>query len=109
MRMQFVLDKRTNKLLEELAAYQGGNRSLVVRRAIQVYSDVESQLDEIEADPGFQAMMAKSDADTSKRVGWFPMKMSCPGLVHFQNQKLKNADGPNHLDCFRQESFPGTA
>jgi predicted transcriptional regulator len=63
MRKQFVLDKRTNKLLEELASYNGGNRSLIVRQAIQVYSDMEDRLDKIEADPAFQAMMAKSDAD----------------------------------------------
>jgi predicted transcriptional regulator len=41
MRRQFVIDKKTNKLLEELASYHGGNRSLVVRHAIQVYSDME--------------------------------------------------------------------
>ena len=63
MRKQFVLDKRTNKLLEELASYNGGNRSLIVRQAIQVYSDMEDRLDRIEADPAFRAMMAKSDAD----------------------------------------------
>jgi predicted transcriptional regulator len=63
MRKQFVLDKRTDKLLEELASYNGGNRSLIVRQAIQVYSDMEDRLDKIEADPAFQAMMAKSEAD----------------------------------------------
>jgi predicted transcriptional regulator len=63
MRKQFVIDKKTNKLLEELAAYHGGNRSLVVRYAIQVYSDMEDRLEEIETHPAFQAMMAKSDAD----------------------------------------------
>ena len=63
MRKQFVLDKRTDKLLDELASYRGGNRSLVIREAIQVYSDMEDRLDEIEADPAFQAMMAKSDED----------------------------------------------
>jgi predicted transcriptional regulator len=63
MRMQFVLDKRTNKLLEELAAYQGGNRSLIVRQAIQMYSEMEDRLDKIEADPAFRSMMANSDAD----------------------------------------------
>jgi predicted transcriptional regulator len=63
MRKQFVLDKRTNKLLEELASYRGGNRSLVIREAIQVYADMEDRLDRIEADPAFQEMMAKSDAD----------------------------------------------
>ncbi len=63
MRRQFVLDKRTNRLLEELASHNGGNRSLIVRQAIQVYADVEDRLDKIEADPAFQAMMARSDAD----------------------------------------------
>jgi len=63
MRKQFVLDKRTDKLLEELASYNGGNRSLIVRQAIQVYSDMEDRLDKIEADSAFQAMMAKSETD----------------------------------------------
>ncbi len=63
MRHQFVLDKRTNKLLEELASYRDGNRSVIVREAIQLYADMEDRLDRIEADPAFQEMMAKSDAD----------------------------------------------
>ena len=63
MRRQFVLDKRTNKLLEELASYRAGNRSMVVREAIQYYADMEDQLDKIEADPKFKKMMAQSDAD----------------------------------------------
>jgi len=61
MRRQFVLDKHTNELLEELASYRAGNRSLVVREAIQVYADMEERLDQIEADPAFQKMMAESD------------------------------------------------
>jgi len=63
MRHQFVLDERTNKLLEELASYRDGNRSVIVREAIQLYADMEDRLDKIEADPSFQKMMAKSDAD----------------------------------------------
>ncbi len=63
MRKQFVLDKRTDKLLDELASYRGGNRSLVIREAIQVYSDMEDRLERIEADPAFQAMIAESDED----------------------------------------------
>jgi predicted transcriptional regulator len=63
LRHQFVLDKRTNKLLEELASYCDGNRSVIVREAIQLYADMEDRLDKIEADPAFQKMMAKSDAD----------------------------------------------
>ena len=63
MRHQFVLDERTNKLLEELASYRDGNRSVIVREAIQLYADMEDRRDKIEADPAFQKMMAKSDAD----------------------------------------------
>lgn len=63
MRRQFVLDKKTNKLLEELASYRAGNRSMVVREAIQYYADMEDEIDKIEADPKFQKMMAQSDAD----------------------------------------------
>jgi hypothetical protein len=35
---------------------------LVVRHAIQVYSDMEDRWEEIETNPAFQAMMAKSAA-----------------------------------------------
>ncbi len=63
MRKQFVLDKRTNKLLEELASYRGGNRSIVIREAVQVYSDMEDHLDKIEGDPAFQDMVRNSDRD----------------------------------------------
>jgi predicted transcriptional regulator len=61
MRRQFVLDKRTNKILENLASYRAGNRSMVIREAIQLYADMEDRLDKIEADPAFQKMMDESD------------------------------------------------
>jgi predicted transcriptional regulator len=61
VRKQFVLDKRTNKLLDELASYRGGNRSLIIREAIQAYSNMEDRLEKIEADPAFQKMMEESD------------------------------------------------
>lgn len=63
MRHQFVLDKKTNKLLNELASYRAGNRSMVVREAIQRYADMEDHLDKIEADPAFQKMITRSEAD----------------------------------------------
>jgi predicted transcriptional regulator len=63
VRRQFVLDKHTDQLIEELASYRAGNRSLVIREAVQVYADIEERLDELEARAGFQQMMAKSDAD----------------------------------------------
>ncbi|HEV2101296.1 MAG TPA: hypothetical protein VGR58_00825 [Candidatus Acidoferrum sp.] len=61
MRKQFVLDKRTDKLLNELAYYAGGNRSMVIREAIKLYSHMEDRLEKIEADPAFQKMMKESD------------------------------------------------
>ena len=63
MRRQFVLDKRTNRLLEELAADRDGNRSRVIREAIQAYADREAHLDQIESDPKFIEMMERSEAD----------------------------------------------
>lgn len=62
-RRQFVLDEKTNRLLEDLAADHAGNLSFVVREAIQVYADLEADLERIEADPGFQAMMRRSEDD----------------------------------------------
>jgi len=63
MRCQFVLDERTNQLLDDLASGRAGNRSYVVREAIQVYAALESALDEAEADPAFLKMMERSAAD----------------------------------------------
>jgi predicted transcriptional regulator len=63
MRHQFVLDKQTQKMLEELAEARAGNRSFVVREAIRLYAAFESRLDEVEKDPGFLRMMERSEAD----------------------------------------------
>lgn len=62
-RRQFVLDDRTNELLEQLAADRAGNLSFVVREAIQLYADMDSRLDQIEQDPEFQLMMERSEDD----------------------------------------------
>jgi hypothetical protein len=61
MRKQFVLDKRTEILLNEMASYPGGSRSLVIREAIQVHSEMEDRLEKIEADPAFQKTREESD------------------------------------------------
>ncbi len=63
MRCQFVLDERTNELLDDLASGRAGNRSYVVREAIQVYAALESALEEAETDPAFLKMMERSAAD----------------------------------------------
>lgn len=62
-RRQFVLDERTNELLEELAADRAGNLSYVVREAIQLYAEMDSRLDQIEQDPEFLRMMERSEDD----------------------------------------------
>lgn len=63
MRHQFVLDKKSNQLLEELAEARGGNRSRVIREAIALYADQEAYLDKLVSDPKFIEMMEKSAAD----------------------------------------------
>jgi predicted transcriptional regulator len=63
MRRQFVLDKKSNQLLDELAETRAGNRSLVVREAIGLYAAMEASLEEIEANPEFIKMMEKTAAD----------------------------------------------
>ncbi|HWZ56246.1 MAG TPA: ribbon-helix-helix protein, CopG family [Verrucomicrobiae bacterium] len=63
MRHQFVLDKKSNKLLNELAESRGGNRSRVVREALLYYADREAYLDQVESDPKFIEMMKKTAAD----------------------------------------------
>jgi predicted transcriptional regulator len=63
MRHQFVLDKKSNRLLNDLAESRGGNRSRVVREALLVYADQEAYLEKIESDPKFIKMMERSAAD----------------------------------------------
>jgi predicted transcriptional regulator len=63
MRRQFVLDKRSSQLLDELAETRAGNRSLVIREAIGLYAAMEASLEEIEANPKFLEMMERSAAD----------------------------------------------
>ena len=63
MRRQFVLDEQTDRLLVELAADRAGNRSHVVREAIQLYAEVQQRLDDIEQDPRFEGMMKRSAED----------------------------------------------
>lgn len=87
MRRQFVLDKRTDKLLEELASYRAGNRSLVVREAIQVYADMEERLDQVEADPAFQKMMAESDK--AIREGRVTLHEEVKRMAEARNKKRK--------------------
>ena len=63
MRCQFVLDKQTHEMLMELSEARAGNRSFVVREAIRLYAAYESRLDEVEKEPGFLRMMARTEAD----------------------------------------------
>ncbi len=63
MRRQFVLDPRTDRMLDELATARAGNRSFVVREAVQLYAALENTLEEVESNPGLQRMMERSAAD----------------------------------------------
>lgn len=66
MRRQFVLDERTDQLLDRLAASRAGNRSYVVREAIALYAGLEDRLAEIEADPDFQKLMSRTDEEIQR-------------------------------------------
>ena len=63
MRHQFVLDEKSNRLLNELAESRGGNRSRVVREALLVFADQEAYLERVESDPKFIKIMERSAAD----------------------------------------------
>ena len=66
MRRQFVLDDRTERMLDLLAASRAGNRSFVIREAIALYAGLEDHLTEIEADPGFQKLMHRTQSDIDR-------------------------------------------
>jgi len=53
---------------KDLALYNGGNRSLIVRQAIQVYSDMEDRLDKIEAGSRISSHDGQIGRGTSKRA-----------------------------------------
>ena len=62
IRRQFVLDPKTERLLRNLTA-DSGNASRVVREAIRQYAEREAMFEAIESDPGFIAMMERSEAE----------------------------------------------
>ena len=62
-RRQFVLDKKSNRTLNQLAGDGAGNFSSIVRRGIQLVAEQEAMFDAIESNPGFIAMMEQSDKD----------------------------------------------
>ena len=63
MLRQFVLDERSEQLLDQLAASRAGNRSFVVREAIALYASLENRLTEIEEEPGFHRLMRQTAAE----------------------------------------------
>ncbi len=50
-------------MLDELAAARAGNRSFVVREAIQLYASIEAALEEVEETLAFLRMMDRSAED----------------------------------------------
>lgn len=63
LRRQFVLDKKSNRLLEQLAADRGGNRSRVIREALEWLAQMDDYFDRVESDPGFIKLMERSVRD----------------------------------------------
>jgi predicted transcriptional regulator len=62
-RRRIILDGKTEKLLDKLAAERSVSRVVVLREALKTYAAMEQRLGEIEKDPTFIKMMKKSDAD----------------------------------------------
>lgn len=60
-RCQIVLDRKADRLLKDLAADRGGNRSRAVREALQALAEQDAMFDHIESDPGFLKMMEESE------------------------------------------------
>ena len=63
MRRQFVLDKKTNLTLNRLAAEGNGNFSAIVRKGIDLVAEQAAAFEVIERDPGFRAMMERSERE----------------------------------------------
>ncbi len=65
-KVTLTLDTRTVGRLNRLARPRGGNKSFVVREAIRIMSEneaLEEYLAEVEAQPEFQASMARALRD----------------------------------------------
>lgn len=60
-RRQFVLDKKSNRTLDRLAAEGDGNYSAIVRRGIELAAEEQAILEATENDPGFIKMMEESE------------------------------------------------
>ncbi len=63
MLRQFVLDGRTERLLNRLALTRDANRNVIVREAIELYASLQERLDAVESQPGFQRLMRQTAAD----------------------------------------------
>lgn len=63
IRRQFVLDRKTDRLVKELAREGYGSRSRVVRDAVALLAEREAMFERIESDPDFIAMMERSEKD----------------------------------------------
>lgn len=87
MRRQFVLDRKSNRLLEQLASDRGGNRSRVIREALQSYAEREAYFDRIESDPEFVKMMERSEADF--RAGRFVTQEQIEKEIRAERRKRK--------------------
>lgn len=106
MRYQFVLDKRSKKVLDDLAQYRGGNRSRVVREALVTLADMEVRLDKIEADPAFQKMMTDSDQAIRRRVTAHEVVVKM-ALSKRQRRKSKQEWSGLTPHAISRWSFPG--
>jgi predicted transcriptional regulator len=62
-KVTLTLDEETVRRLDRLARPRAGNKSFVVREAVRLMAETEAleeRLVEVEADPAFQASMARA-------------------------------------------------
>lgn len=68
-RRQILLDKQSDRILDEMAQVHSGNRSLAIREALKTHETVESMLEEIERIYGAELRRQKSRSERSFRLG----------------------------------------
>jgi len=63
IRRQFVLDRKTDRKIRDLALDGYGSRSRVVRDAVALLAEREAMFEKVESDPAFIRMMERADED----------------------------------------------
>jgi hypothetical protein len=68
-RRQILLDEESDRILEEIAQFHSGDRSLAVREVLKMYKNTESALDELERANASELRRQKLQSEKSFREG----------------------------------------